>query len=155
MNADDVIALLKGAKVKEALEAADEVAGKRELAGKLTEFAGQLNYLKWQPVVTEILLKKSLLLHYEHAPTHYNLGVLYSSPPKLEEDEETNLRKAEKAYENALRFDPEYHQARYNLALLHYLTKNIEAAKSEYAQILEAVGDQPQYRDLGMLLLGR
>ncbi len=152
MNADDVIALLKEAKVEEALGAADKVEDKREMAEKLTEFAGTLNYLKGHDIIAEVLLKKSLLLYYDYAPTHYNLGVLYTNIPKLIEDE-GNTERAELAYKNALEIDPHFHEARYNLAMLYYMTGRVEEARREYDRILEGVGDTIRYRELGMLLM--
>lgn len=151
MRAEDVISLLKEARVGEALSAIDEVKDKKEMARKLTEFAAALNYLRGRDDLTEVLLKKSLFLDREHAPTYYNLGVLRSSPKQLIEDE-GNLGKAELAYNLALKHDPGFHEARYNLALLYYFKGDHEEAKKEYAQIVEAVGDDERFRELGMLL---
>lgn len=152
MNADDVMALLKSRRVEAALEAADVVADREGMAERLTEFAGALNYLKGKPLLTEVLLKKSLLLHYENPYTHYNLGILYSTPTDEMPESRRNLEKAERAYVNALSFKPDFHQARYNLALLYYFTDRAQEARQEYGKITQALGDDIMFRQLGVLL---
>jgi tetratricopeptide (TPR) repeat protein len=152
VQSDEVIGLLKKAKVLEAIEKADNAADKKDLAVKLTQFAGQLNFLHGHNEICEAILEKSLTLDYTYAPTHYNLGVIFSSPEKLSEDE-GNLRRAMDAYRTALKHDPEYHNARYNLALLYYFQGMLDECEREYATILEKAGDDIMYRDLGMLLM--
>ncbi len=151
MDSEEVIGLLKEARVEEALAKADEVGDKAGMAAKLTEFAGALNYLKGRPGLTEAILLKSLLLDPKNPVTYYNLGVLMSGPDLLAEDE-GNLDKAVKAYGAALRLDPEYHQARYNLALLLFFSGRLEDAEREYGRILKSTGDAPEYRELGLML---
>jgi len=152
MEVGDIIALLKEGKVMEALENAEEVADKRAMAEALTEFAGTLNHLKGKWDLTEALLKQSLLLHYELAATHYNLGVLFSSPEMLDADE-ANAEKAIKAYKNAIRISPDFNEARHNLGMLMYFTGDLEGAKDQYEKIVADIGDSKTYRHLGMLLL--
>jgi tetratricopeptide (TPR) repeat protein len=152
MKADDVIALLMGRRVEAALEAADLVADREGMAERLTEFAGALNYLKGKPLLTDVLLKKSLLLHYENPYTHYNLGILYSTPTDEMPESSHSLEKAQRAYINALNIKPDFHQARYNLALLYYFTDRAEEARKEYARITQALGDDMRFRHLGILL---
>jgi tetratricopeptide (TPR) repeat protein len=152
MKADDVIELLKKAKVEEAIKAAGEVEDKKEMASKLTEFAAALNYLKGLPILSEALLKESLLFDFSNPNTHYNLGVLYSSLNAPDKDGK-NVELAEKAYKTALRFKDDFHEARYNLALLYYFTGRLDEARKEYAKITEALGDDVHYRDLGVMLL--
>jgi tetratricopeptide (TPR) repeat protein len=152
MKADDVIGLLKEMRIEEALKAADEVVDKVEMASKLTEFAGALDYLKGRHEVAKLILQKSLLLHYDNPYTHYNMGVLLSSPDVVEKDGHS-LEKAVKAYKYALKLKPDFHQARYNLALLHYFSGNIEAAAREYETLKNEIGDDILYRGLGMMLL--
>jgi len=152
MKPDEVIALLKQAKVEEALKALPTVEDKKEMAVKLTEFAGALNYVKDLPDLCELLLMKSLLLYYDWAPTHYNLGVVYTSFAKLLENEQLNIAKGEEAYMKALKIDPGYHEARYNLALLYYFTGRIDEARREYARITDAVGEDERFVQLGVLL---
>jgi tetratricopeptide (TPR) repeat protein len=152
MKVDDVIRLFKETKVEEAFRAADEVDDKKEMAARLTEFAGELNYLKGLPRLTEALLKKSLLLDYQNHFTHYNLGVLYSTPYEEEQYRE-DLAKSERAYKMALKIKEDFHQARYNLALLYYFTGRVDEAAAEYRRITEALGDDILYRDLGVMLL--
>lgn len=154
MKADDVIGLLKEAKVAEALEAVEKVEDKKEMAQKLTLFAGTLNYLKDRPAIAEVLLKRSLFLDYANPLTHYNLGALFTTPPQLEEDGK-NLERGVKAYKNALRFDPNFLEARYNLALLYYFSGRVQEAREEYDRIVAAVGDDKRFRELGVLLLNR
>jgi len=152
MNADDVVKMLKEARVGEALEAAGKVEDRRGMASRLTEFAGALDYLKGRHVLAEVLLKKSLTLDPGNPVTHYNIGVLYTNPPQLEEDE-SKLGKAELAFRNALKLDPGFHEARYNLALLLYFTGRVDEAVAEYGRITAAVGDDRRFRELGMMLL--
>jgi tetratricopeptide (TPR) repeat protein len=152
MRTEDVVGLLKQARVVEALEAADEVEDKREVAAALTEFAGALNYLRGHPDLTEVLLKKSLTLDPENPLTHYNIGVAYTNPRVLEEDE-SKAEKAEVAFKNALKINPGFHEARYNLALLYYFTGRVDAARDEYARITGDVGDDVRFRKLGTMLL--
>jgi tetratricopeptide (TPR) repeat protein len=152
MRADEVIALLKQAKVKEAIDALDSVNDRLEMAHKLSEFAGALNHLKGLPILTEVLLRRSLMLDPDNPYTHYNLGLLYSGLDMLQEDE-SNLNKALLAFKNAIRIKPDFHQARYDLALLYYFSGMRLEAASEYETILKAVGDDVGYRDLGMMLL--
>ena len=71
MKPDDVMALLKDAKVMEALEAADKVSDSKVLAKRMTEFAGSLNYLKGHNLICEALLKKSLQLDPRDFSTHW------------------------------------------------------------------------------------
>jgi tetratricopeptide (TPR) repeat protein len=152
MKPEDVIRLLKEAKVDEALSSVDLVEDKHEMAIKLTEFAGTLNYLKGKPVLSEVLLNKSLSLWDKYAPTHYNLGVLYSSPEMLRQDEAGYLNLAENEFRAALDIEPDFHQARYNLALLIYFEGRTEEARSEYERIGAKLGDDPSFRELGVLL---
>lgn len=151
MDSEEVIRLLKEARVEEALAKADAVEDKAGMAAKLTEFAGALNYLKGRPGLTEAILYKSLILDPKNPVTYYNLGVLMSGPDLLAEDE-GNLGRAVKAYEAALKLDPEYHQARYNLALLLFFSGRLEDAEREYGRILTSAGDLPEYRELGLML---
>ena len=152
MKAQDVIALLKQQRVEAALETADLVEDRKGMAEALTEFAGSLNYIKGLPLLTEVLLKKSLLLHYENPYTHYNLGILYSTPTEEMPESPRNLERAVLAYQNALRFKPDFHQARYNLALLYYFTDRVKEARQEYGRITQALGDDIMFRQLGILL---
>ena len=151
MKPEEIIKLLKEAKVEEALAKADEADDRADMAARLTEFAGALNYLKGRPGLTEAILFKSLTLDPKNPVTYYNLGVLESSPELLAEDE-GNLGRAVKAYEAALKIEPEYHQARYNMALLLFFTGRIQDAEREYGRILESAGDAPEYRELGLML---
>jgi tetratricopeptide (TPR) repeat protein len=153
MKVDDVLALLKETRVEEALKAADGVQDRRLMASKLTEFAGTLHHLKGKPWLTEVLLKKSLLLDWDNPVTHYNIGVLYSEPDHAEEKD--GLKKAETAYRNALKLRPDFQEARYNLALLLYFTGRRGEAEAEYGRIVVAIGDDELYRPLGMLLAGK
>jgi protein O-GlcNAc transferase len=148
---EDVIALLKRAKVEEALKAIDEVEDKKAMAMSLTEFAGDLEYLKGKHTLAEALLKRSLSLDWDNPYTHYNIGVINSDPDVLEADE-GRLARAEAAFKNALKIKPDFHQARYDLALLLYFTGRIKEASQEYGRITAAIGDDPLYRDLGMML---
>jgi len=152
MEADDVVKLLKEAKVEEALNAADKVKDKKEMSEKLVEFAGTLNYLKGLPGITEVLLKKAIILDPKNPYAHYNIGNLFSEPELLERDG-NNMKKAELAYKNALKHKSDFHQARYNLALLLYFQGREKEARQEYRKILNAIGDDPRYRDLGMMFL--
>ncbi|MBD3388647.1 MAG: tetratricopeptide repeat protein [Candidatus Altiarchaeales archaeon] len=152
MNSDDVVGLLKGLRFEEALKAMESVEDKKQLASKLTEFAGTLNYLKGYPDLTESLLKLSLLYDYENPLTHYNIGVLYTNPPELIEDEK-RVDKAERAFKYAIKLDPEFHEARHNLALLYYFTGRFDQAWEEYGRIIESAGDDIRFRRLGMMLL--
>jgi len=151
---DEVIELLTQAKVDEAFEAVEEVPeeSRKDLAQKLTEFAGTLNLVKGRDLLCETLLKKSLTLDYENPYTHYNIGVLYTNPGYLSEHPE-KLEKALLAYENALKYKPTFHMARYNLALLYFFNGEKVRAQRLYDEIVDAVGDVPEYRELGMLLL--
>jgi tetratricopeptide (TPR) repeat protein len=153
MKSDEVIGLLKAAKVEEALEAADKVEDRVEMAERLAEFAGTLNLLKGLPTLTEVLLEKALELDPLSPRAHYNLGVLYSSEDQLEEDEAVKLKLAELEYGLALKYKPDYHEARYNLALLFFFLGRLEEARKEYAKIRAALGDDERYRDLGIMLL--
>jgi len=126
MNVDEVISLLKQRKIEEALDAMDTVEDKKLMAEKLTEFAGSLNYLKGLPGLTEVLLRRSLMLDDKNPVTHYDLGVLYSGPDVLDE---ANAAKAKRAYKNALKIREDFHEARYNLALLYYFTGRIGEAR--------------------------
>jgi tetratricopeptide (TPR) repeat protein len=148
---DDVIKLLKGTNVDEAMKAVNEVDDKKEMAEKLTEFAGTLDYLKGKHLLAVSLLKRSLLLDYENPYTHYNIAVIYTNPDLLDEDMSW-LEKGEMAYKNALKYKPDFHQARYNLALLYYFMGRMDEARQEYKRITAAIGDDPLYRDLGMML---
>jgi tetratricopeptide (TPR) repeat protein len=148
---EDVIALLKAARVEDALKALEEVDDRKEMAKKLTEFAGALDYLRGKHTLAEALLKRSLVLDLENPFTHYNIGVINSGPDVLAADEGM-LTKAELAFRNALKYKPDFHQARYNLALLYYFTGRIKEASQEYGMITDAIGDDPRYRDLGMML---
>ena len=152
MNTEDVVGLLKQAKVEEALAAADEVEDKKAVAEAITEFAGALNYKRGHPDLVEVLLKKSLTLDPGNALTHYNIGVLYTDPDVLEEDD-SKAGKAEAAYRNALKIEPGFHEARYNLALLCYFTGRADEAERLYAEIDDAVGDDVRFRKLAMMLL--
>ncbi|MFH1055116.1 MAG: tetratricopeptide repeat protein [Candidatus Altiarchaeota archaeon] len=152
MKTEDVMQRLKDVKVEEALEAADKVEDKKELAIKLTEFAGALTYLTNHPLIAEVILKKSLLLNFDHAPTHYNLGVLYTTPPMVEENK-SNVEKAERAYKMAIKLDPKHYEARYNLALIYYFTGRVEEAEKEYGEITASIGDDVRFRELGVLLM--
>ncbi len=127
MKSDDVIDLLKNAKVEEALEAIDKVEDRKEMASKLTEFAAALNYLKGLPVLTEALLVKSCFLDGENPYTFYNFGVLYTSPNSPDR-RGRNEELAEQAYKKALALKPDFHEARYNLALLYFFTGRPELA---------------------------
>jgi tetratricopeptide (TPR) repeat protein len=152
MNSDDVIGLLKKAKVVEAIKASDSVEDKKDMASKLTEFAGTLNHLKGKNIICEVILKKSLELDPENHITHYNLGVLYSSPDVLEGGEHF-VRFAIKHYLQCLSIRHDYHFARYNLALLYFFTGEKEKARREYQKILDAVGDDRRFREMGMMFL--
>ena len=152
MNTKDVVDLLKEARVREALEAADEVEDKKAVAAAITEFAGALNYLRGHPDLTEALLKKSLTLDPGNPLTYYNIGVAYTDPVVLEEDE-SRASKAEYAFKKAVEIDPGFHEARYNLALLYYFTGRVDEARGEYGKITADVGDDVRFRKLGMLLL--
>ena len=152
MKAEEVIDLLKKGKVEDALMAIDGADDRKEMAEKLIEFAGTLNYLKGHPELTEALLKKALVLDHENADGYYNLGVLYTDPSVLVGDE-SKLPKAEQAFKFALEYNPDFYEARYNLALLYYFTGRVDEAGEEYGRITDAVGDDPRFRELGMLLM--
>ncbi|MBU0762056.1 MAG: hypothetical protein KKD39_03440 [Candidatus Altiarchaeota archaeon] len=151
-TADEVIDLLKKAKVVEGIEAVDTVEDKFEMSSKLSEFAGTLNHLKGENVISEALLKKALELDESNYTAHYNLGVLYSSPDVMEKNPDL-VKFAIKHYLLALKHKPDYHFARYNLALLYYFTGEKDKALKEYEKILTAVGDDRRFRELGMLFL--
>ncbi len=152
MEADDVIQLFKDVKISEGLEAIDKVSDKKAMALGLCEFAGTLNYLKGQAALSEVLLKKAILLDRGLALAHYNLGVLYSSPDYLESDE-SGVEKAVMSYRRAVSSDPHLNEARYNLGLLYYFTGRVDGAKKQYDAIVADVGDIVRYRLLGALLL--
>ena len=152
MKADEVVSLLKKAKVEEALAAIDKVEDGKEMAKKLTEFAAALNYLKGLPQLSEVLLRRSLLLDPDNPYTHYNLGVLFTNLDAPDHAGK-NAELAERAYKKALSIKGDFQEARYNLALLYYFTDRIDDARREYKTITDALGDDAGYRDLGVMLL--
>jgi tetratricopeptide (TPR) repeat protein len=154
MKPDEVLALLKGAQVVDALKKSDEVTEKKEMASKLTDFASALNYLKGKNIICEAVLKKSLDLDPLNHLTHFNLGVLYSNPEILELNEKY-VRFAIKHYLQCLEISPNYHLARYNLALLYFFTGEFEKSRIEYGKLLASIGDDRRFRELGMLFLER
>ena len=152
MECADLLKLLSQARVKEALEAADSAKDKEESAKALTAFALTLYSLKGHPDLALAMLKQSLMLKYDLAQTHFNLGVILSGPEKAGQDpKNTELAKA--AYRNAIKYDPENNQARYNLGLLEFFTGKKDEASSLYGEIIEKAGDIPEYRYLGALLV--
>ncbi|MFH0862593.1 MAG: hypothetical protein V1875_06125 [Candidatus Altiarchaeota archaeon] len=152
MKVDDVIALLKQAKVEEALEAIEKVDDRKEMAHKLTEFAAALNYLKGLPQLSEALLRRSIRLDTDNPHTYFNLGVLYTNIDAPDKGGR-NAELSERAYKKALSLKSDFHEARYNLALIYYFTDRIDDARREYGLIQEAIGDDPGFRDLGIMLL--
>ncbi len=154
MDSDGLLELLQKGKVMEAIDAADDVEDKDDAALTITRFALTLYNIKGHQDITEALLKQSLILKYDLAETHFNLGILYSGPQKTDEDEK-NIELAKKAYNNAIRIDPEYHEARFNLGLLELFTGDVDSARKLYDQIVASCGDIRRYRHLGSLLLER
>ncbi len=152
MDADEVMGLLREAKVFEAVEAAGRVEDKKMMARRLTEFAGTLNHLTGKNMICEALLRKSLELDPELPETYYNLGVLYSSPEVLDERPKL-VTEAVKHYELALKYRSDFHEARYNMALIHYFTGKKDKARQEYDRILGDIGDDRRFRELGMMFL--
>jgi tetratricopeptide (TPR) repeat protein len=150
MTPEDVIALLKKAKVAEALQAAGQADDRQRMAELLTEFAGALDYVRDKPSVCEAILKRSLMLDPKNPLTHYNLGVVFSGEDALEADEK-NAGRAEKAFRRALELKPDFLEARYNLALLLYFLGRKKEAWEERERIFAAVGDDMRFRELSMM----
>lgn len=153
MKSEDVIQLLKDGEVDEAMTQVDKVEDRQDMARRLTEFAGTMNYLIGKSTLTEVLLNKSLSLWGKYAPTHYNLGVLYSSEEMLKQDEAGYMRLAEAEFKAALEIEPDFHESRYNLALLLYFQGKTQEARSEYGKITSTLGDEEAFRGLGILLM--
>jgi len=148
---EDVLGLLKEAKVEEALGLMDEVGDKKTLADRVCDFAGFLAEDKNKPYLAVALLLKALSLDPGNPAIHFNLANTYTMPFMLIEDP-SNYERAVYGYERAVELDPGFHDARYNLALLLYLSGRMDEAKQQYRNIRDAVGDDPRYMELSALL---
>lgn len=152
MEPDDVIGLLKKAKVDEALIAADSVGDRKQMAQKLSDFGAALSTVTNRLYFSEAILKKAAELDPTNPAVHYNLGVLYTDPRVLAEGPKY-VSLAVVAYHKALAADPNYHRARYNLGILYFLMGEKDRARKQYRKLLERVGDDFRYRSLGVLFL--
>src|SRR4030042_1131298 len=101
---EDVLKLLRGAKVSEALELADKVGDKKGLAIELTGFAGTLDWLKGKSYAAGLILLKAIELYPQYALAHYNLGVVFTDVEMLNDHPEYALL-AERQYLRAIRLD--------------------------------------------------
>ena len=128
MDVGDIINLLKQAKVSEALNAIDLVDDKIAMADALCEFAASLNHIVGKEDLCISLLKQALLLDLKNSRIHYNLGIIFSSP-KMILDDEKNIERAKKAYTKAYELDNNFLEARYNLGILAFLLGEFELAK--------------------------
>ena len=152
MNVDDVINLLKEAKVKQALDAIDKVEDTLSMADALCDFASSLHHLLGKENLCESLLKQALILDKSNPRIHYNLGILFSSPQMILEDER-NIERAKKAFYKTIELDDDFLEARYNLGIIAFLLGDFELAKKMQNEIEAKVGDVLRYRYLGMLFL--
>ncbi|MCX6695038.1 MAG: tetratricopeptide repeat protein [Candidatus Altiarchaeota archaeon] len=148
---EDVLKLLREAKVAEAMKLADKVEDRREMAVKLTEFAGTLDWMKEKSHAAGVMLIKAIQLHPEYALAHYNLGVALTDID-LAKNSKSNVEAAEREYELTIKFDPDFAPAHYNLALLYYFTGRIAEARGEYAKAVQIDPSRFKSRELGVIL---
>jgi len=151
MKQDEVIQLLKEAKVQQALAKSDEVEDKESMAEKLADFASTLGKLKGHPDLCVAILLKSLDLDPDNPEICLALGNALSMPLSLEEDSD-NALKAIDWYELALKLDPDYSDARYNKSLLLFFMGRMDEAKDEYQKLAEGEPQHPGVEILGDLI---
>jgi tetratricopeptide (TPR) repeat protein len=145
---EDVKKLLKEKKVLEALKLSEDVEDRERMADELSHFAGTLEYSTGgHGDLVEAILHQALLLGPENPYIYYNLGVHYTEPGVLKEDPDS-VEKAVRAYRKALQLKPDFHEARYNLALLYYFTGRFDKAKVEYKMVLEACPDDLRFLEV-------
>jgi tetratricopeptide (TPR) repeat protein len=148
---EDVMKLLREAKVDAALKLAEEVGDRKEMVIRLTEFAGSLDWLKEKSYTAGIILLKAIELYPEYAVSHYNLAVVLTDLDVIADHHEY-AGLAEREYRIAVRLDPSFAAARYNLALLYYFTGRLDESRREYEKAVELEPSEPKFKELGILL---
>jgi len=147
---EDVIKLLDEGRIEEALETAEDVKKKKDMALTLSDYAAgvMLNYSL--PEISQRLLAKALKLDKDCAGAHFNLGVLLSEPEMYDADPD-NLAKAVKHYRKAASLDPKNSEVHFNLGLIYAMTGQAEKARDCYEDYLRL---EPQEHDKTDLLYG-
>ncbi|MBD3260846.1 MAG: hypothetical protein GF334_04085 [Candidatus Altiarchaeales archaeon] len=148
---EEVVGLLKEAKVEEAIQLMPEVEDKKTLSQRLVDLGGFFAEVKARYHLAVALLLLSLRFNPQNKYAAYNLANTYSTPYMLIE-EPRNLDKAVYWYGKAIEIDSRFHEARYNLALLFFFNQKTVEARKQYEQLMSIKPRHPKYRELGLLL---
>lgn len=152
-DVDQVVALLKEAKVDRAFELMKRVEDKKTLSEQLSYLGGFFSEAQSRYHLAVALLLSAHRFDPENPNPLYNLANTYSTPYMLFDDPR-NLDKAFFWYTRALKLDPDFHEARYNLSLLFFFTQKTVEAKKQYDILMSKKPHHPKYRELGLLLEG-
>jgi len=142
---EQMIKLLEEAEVEKALQLADEIEDKKEVAKALNDFGASIAMKTDYYDDAELILKKALELDPNNYMIHYNLGFLYTEPELLLKDI-NRIKDAEKEYRIAIKLNPDYADAHFNLALVLFFTNRVEEANLEYNKALKLSPDDPRPR---------
>ncbi len=93
----------------------------------------------------EAEFRESLRLNPESAPTHYNIGLIFSIQRRYEQ--------AAAEFQNATRLDPNYAEAHNNLGAMLHAFGRVEEAAAEYRRAIALKPENAQaHNNLGRLL---
>ncbi|MFH1402864.1 MAG: tetratricopeptide repeat protein [Candidatus Altiarchaeota archaeon] len=147
----EVKKLLGDGKILEALKLSDQVEDREAMADELSHIAGCLEYSTSQHYpIAGMLLQQAMLLDPKNPYIFYNMGLHHTEDGPLAEDSDS-VKKAVRAYKKALRLKPDFHEARYNLALLYYFTGEYDKAKVEYQRVLESCPNDLRFLEVRLL----
>jgi tetratricopeptide (TPR) repeat protein len=132
----DIIKLLDKGNLDGAFDLVDEMKDKKSMAVLLSDYAAIIARHYGLHGIVERLLKKAVELDPNSAGIHFNLGVLYTEPEVVIEDEK-KIALAEEHYLRAIELDSGNLKAHYNLGLLYAYTGRAEEAREQYAKVLE------------------
>lgn len=132
----DIIKLLDKGNIDGAFDLVDEIKDKKSMALLLSDYAAIIARHYGIHDIVERLLKKALELDPACVGAHFNLGVLYTEPEVLMENE-AKIDEAVKHYLKVIELDPKNIKANYNLGLLYAYTGGVEEAKECYMRVLE------------------
>ena len=143
----DIIKLLDKGNIEGAFDLVDDMKDKKNAAILLSDYAAMIARQYNLHDIVEKLLIKAIDLNPDSAPAHFNLGVLYTEPDVVIEDE-GKLSEAEKHYNKAVELDPENLKAHYNLGLLYAYKGQVEEAREHYLKVLELDPDNIEKYDV-------
>ncbi|VVB51139.1 TPR repeat protein [uncultured archaeon] len=143
---DNLRELLRETEVKDALDFLSEFKTdeeKKEASRVLGEVGAALCYATPFKSLAEVLLWKAVTLDDKNARHFFNLGVLYTSPEKVREDEK-NTKLSIRCYKKAVKLNPEYPEAYYNLSLVYFFCGRPKEAYENFKRAKELAPEDPR-----------